>query len=432
MEQEVKEYKKLVEAATEAGDHEKKEEAIAELAAAEARVDQRRHALAAAEDATKEEAELVNAKFADEEEKAKEKEAAAAAAAAEARKNAKGKDDSAGVLGSVMSMGGLFGDDKPDAKAAEEDAEPTELTPIQRSAKEAEEASVSAKWALSAADSAEAEAQEMYESSGKPYPRTLKKAEKELEVARQAVARAKPAERNHAAVELAQAQQRVDLRRKAEAIRTVATNEVVLARNATAVVRAEERAVAEAKAAEEAKQKRMIEAEEEAVKYLQSFGPKYENMEVFELKVELKRHKLSEEGTKLQLMERLCTYLDKEPRHLLPTAITSVVPVPSPHSVGIGGAKKKNEKYGGMEKAELKAELEKRGLDTKGNKDAMEVRLTKNDRQEMKKQLEEKAQEFHVPEGVPPGGKKKTKTGGAEGDEADEDGGVPTLDDPLA
>lgn len=416
MEQEVKGYKKLVEAASKAGDHAKKEDAIAELAAAEARVDQRRHALAAAEDATTEEAELEKAKFQDEEEKATAKEAAAAAA--EDRKNRKGRDDDGGVLGSVMSMGGLFGgDDKAAAKtkAAEEEAEPTELTPIQRSAKEAEEASVSAKWALSAADSAEAEAQEMYESSGKPYPRTLKKAEKELEQAQQVVARAKPAERNHAAVELAQAQQRVDLRRKAEAIRTVAKNEVVLARNATAVVRAEERAVTEAKAVEEANLKRMAEAEEEAVKYLESFGPQYENMEIFELKVELKRHKLAEEGTKLELQERLCEHLDKEPRSLLPTAITSLVPVPSPHSIGIGGAKKKNEKYGGVEKPDLKAELEKRGLDTKGNKEAMEERLTKNDRVELKKHMAEKAEEFHVPEGVPPEG-----------------GAIPTLDDPLA
>ena len=343
MDAELQEFQKLVDRATEAGDREQKAGALVDLAAAEARVEQRKMALLALENHKKVEEELNAAK----------------------------------MLAEDISGRG-------DAATIDTDA----LTPVQESAKKAEEASIAAKWALSAADRAETEAQEMYEAAGKPYPKTLRKAEKELEEARAAVSKAKPAQRNHAKVELAQAELRVKARRQAEATRAAAAEEVDLARKATDVLRAEERAIAEAKAKDAERVQKMKEAEVEASKFLASFGPRYENMEMFEVKEELKKRKISIIGADLELLERLGNDLDRQAER------TSL------H--GVGKTKRQNEKYGDLSKAELKEECDKRGLEASGGTGKMIDRLVRDDRHQQRAEMERKTEE--VPDG--PGGKK--------------------------
>eukprot|EP01043_Picozoa_sp_COSAG02_P004996 COSAG02_NODE_133_length_34692_cov_83.845229_9_plen_3037_part_00 len=380
MQTELKEFQKLVDRATETGDREKKADAIADLAAAEARVEQRKMALLAVEEVTVVEQELNAAKL-----------------------HAEG---TVGVdTATIDADADTAVNTDVDAAATSDGGRSADLTPAQESAKQAEEATVAAKWALSAAEAAETEAQEMYEAAGKPYPKTLKKAEKDLEEARAAVKTAKPVQRNLAKVELAQAELRVKARRQAEATRAVAAEEVVVARKATDVVRAEERAVAEAKAKEAERIQKMKEAEVEASKFLASFGPKYENMEMFEVKQELKKRKISIKGSDLELKERLANDLDKQAESSgLLGGLSAVVPI-SAHDIGIGGVKLKNEKYGDLSKAELKAECEQRGLPTSGGpgaSDKMIDRLARDDRQRQRAEMERKTEE--VPEGR--GGKK--------------------------
>jgi Ca2+-binding EF-hand superfamily protein/outer membrane protein OmpA-like peptidoglycan-associated protein len=388
MKTELAEFEKLVETAEMTKDEGNKADALADLGAAEARVEQRRAAIAAVEEQKKVEAELEAVKVLEESKRGGEGDGTPA-----------GEGDE-GAAGTGLEVGGSSGGKKKGGGSSDDGKPSKPLTPEEISQQKVGEAEVAAKWALSAADGAETDAQEMYEAAGKPYPKTLKKAEKELAQARTAVKRAKPAERNLAKVELAQAEMRVKKRRQAEGLRMVAMEEVELVRQAAAVVRAEERAKAEAEEAERKRKQAMKDAEVEAIKFLASFGPKYENMEMFEVKEELKHRNISVAGSQLELIERLANDLDKEAEK---GGLMDKVPMPiTPKDFGIGGAKAKNEKYGDMSKGTLKQECAARGLPDGGGPDKMIDRLARDDRQRQKEEMERKTEA--VPEGR--GGKK--------------------------